>query len=264
MSAYDDSRFGVLTYDMVIQNPDADVIEVDGIRWAKLEDYPCHYISDNGDIISFHSKDGRVLSTWPNQYGHRYTKIRDNFGELRHVSISREVCGHFNERLEGQNVVRHLNDDPNDNYFENLAWGTQFDNMQDCRSHNRMFMKKVYCYELNIIFDSCAEAAEYFGVSRSAITNCCKGKSHSIGSKFHLCYLDEKDTANARFDKCGNFKSLKATNVYTGETIIFRSRKEASEKLGLSDSGISNVITGRIYQTGGWAFEDMNGGEHYV
>jgi len=37
----------------------------------------------------------------------------------------------------GQTVVRHLNGDPGDNRLENLSWGTQAENMQDCVRHGR-------------------------------------------------------------------------------------------------------------------------------
>ena len=195
--------------------------------WEEIKWAPGYFVSRFGDVMSTHDNGKpHILRTWPNQYGHRYVGIAG-----RKVSVHRLVAEAFLYNDENYPVVRHLNDDPEDNYVENLAWGTQMDNVMDCRAHNRDFKKPVYCYELDTEFRSCADAAEYFGVSRGLITMCCKGQVHSIRGN-HLCYLEDLDDRLEKLDswisKNGNYKRVIAINPETGEQLIFNSRKEAS------------------------------------
>lgn len=53
--------------------------------------------------------------------------------------------------------------------------------------------KKIYCVELDRVFNSANEAGQFFSKSRSQILYCCGGSWRTI-EKFHLCYLEEKDT----------------------------------------------------------------------
>ena len=52
-------------------------------------------------------------------------------------------------------------------------------------------------------------------------------------------------------------KSVKAVNILTGEEFIFSSRKEAGKVLGISAPHISSVITGKLKQTGGYYFFNL-------
>ena len=55
-------------------------------------------------------------------------------------------------------------------------------------------------------------------------------------------------------------KNLRAIKCITNNT-VYKSIKEASEKLGLTSSSISNVLSGRIKITKGYSFEYLEGGE---
>lgn len=237
-----------------------DSLWIDGWEYKQLEDFPDYYISEDGEIISTIGYGLRRMKTWPNQYGHRYIALRDRSGNKQRVSIHRLVAKTFIPNPENYPVVRHRDDCPENNDYRNLAWGTQADNVRDCLERDRYFRKEVYCYELDRIFHSCADAADYFEVDRSAITMCCRS-IHSTVRGYHLCYLKDKDRKLADperyFGKYGNFKRVKAINLETGETYIFKSRKEAAETIGIPECGISSVISGRQPHTHGWFFEDM-------
>jgi len=59
-----------------------------------------------------------------------------NGGEKRLVYLHRVLAAAFlPPPPSGQNVVRHLNGDRQDNRLENLAWGTAADNCQDTLRH---------------------------------------------------------------------------------------------------------------------------------
>ena len=260
---FDESVSGLLHVDTVMQNMDQTYFESsDGAEWARIQEFPWYFVSNYGDVMSF-SRDisfGKILKPWSNQYGHLYVQLRDGRGCNKKVLIHRLVATYFIPNPHNYPVVRHLNDDPTDNYVGNLAWGTQADNMQDCKEHERMPTKAVYCYELNKIYRSCADAAEEFGVTRGLVTMCCQGKVHKILGEYHLCYLDEKDEKvkhpELYFTEYDNCKRVKAINIHDGTIVEFPSRKVAGRELGIADSGISNVIAGRITHVGDWTFEN--------
>jgi predicted XRE-type DNA-binding protein len=79
-------------------------------------------------------------------------------------------------------VLRHLNDDPNDNRVENLAWGTYHDNAQDSMRNNTFQRGSAHCRakltedivrEIRRLYATGAfsqqELAGRFGVSQRAI-----------------------------------------------------------------------------------------------
>ena len=115
-------------------------------------------------------------------------------------------------------------------------------------------------YEDDRYFHTMAEAADYFGVSKSCITLCCQGKSHNVRGK-HVCYAEDVDFLRRNIDNIrgldGQKKRVKAINLETGEERIYSSRRQASRDLGIPESYISNIIAGRSHKTRGWTFEDM-------
>ena len=243
---------------------DFDEIE-DDPNWVELDEFPGYFISREGYVCSTLKKGLHELVPWHNNYGHLYVQLRDCYGRKRKMLVHRLVAMAFLDNPNNLPIVRHMDDDPTNNDAYNLAWGTAKDNVQDCIDHGRMFQIPVYCYELDKVFKSCAEAADYFGVTRGAITTCCRDKTHSLKTGHHICYLKDKDERmehlNKWIKKTGNFKPVKAINIYTGEELIFDSRIEAAEYLGVSDTGIVNVIAGRLTHTGDWTFENV--GEEY-
>lgn len=259
---FQEAYFSVLQQIAVLSDPDADFIEWDGIVWAKMRNYPGYYVSEYGDVVSIRREESRLMRPYENQYGHLYVDFC--YGDKKYkMLVHRLVAMHFIPNPNNYPVVRHLDDDPKNNYYTNLAWGTQADNMQDCRDHDRDYHKPVYCYELNREFRSCADAARFFNVARSLITLACQGKVHTIAGHFHLCFADEKEQKlkdpDRNFFTYSSNKPVKATNLSTGETIIFESRKQASEVLNVHNTNITNVIAGRLPHAGGWFFENYEG-----
>ena len=56
-------------------------------------------------------------------------------------------------------------------------------------AHKKLRNKRVYCEELDCIFESLDEAAEKIGRTKSAIVYCCKGKTKTCKG-YHLKYID--------------------------------------------------------------------------
>lgn len=160
-----------------------------GVEYARIPGWNNYYVNTDGEIVSVAKGRLTIMQTWTNQYGHRYCRLHE-YGRRETISVHRAVAKAFLENKSDYPVVRHANDDPSDNRVDNLMWGTQKDNVDDCRSHGRMYMKPVYCLETGKLYSSCAEAAEEFGSTRSAITKACKDKACSVRGR-HLIYAND-------------------------------------------------------------------------
>lgn len=97
-------------------------------RWADLENG--YFVSDWGRIYS--TKSNRCLKPKRlDKHGHVGLSYREN-GKVVYKYLHRLIAKEFLPNPDNLPVVRHLDDDPTNNVVDNLAWGTQQDNMQDC------------------------------------------------------------------------------------------------------------------------------------
>lgn len=226
-----------------------------GIIYQKIPGHYYYYVTNYGDVISFMQREPRLLKTWSNKVGHLYVGISNENGTTEKYLVHRLVAEAFIPNPNNYPVVRHLNDIPWDNRIENLAWGTQKDNVADMYRNGNAYVKAVYCFENGKTYDSCADAARDTGVFKSQITTCCQGKTGTANG-LHFCYLDEKE------EKMNDPLWLRIRNGYKsiiaiskdGNQIRFNSRKEAAETLGIPDCGISSVVNGKLKHTHGWTF----------
>lgn len=105
---------------------------------------PGYAVSDDARVFSKRKttrksdKKIRQLKFTVGQAGHLMVRIRKENGSMTLATIHRIMAKAFlPPPLPGQDVVRHLNGDPGDNRIDNLAWGTQADNMADMVRHGK-------------------------------------------------------------------------------------------------------------------------------
>ena len=108
----------------------------EGIYWA----------SSLGRIISFKRPKPVELKPRPNKRGylivHLYGHPELNRKQGKHQIIAATFC----DREPGQDEVRHLDDNPQNNRADNLAWGTHAENMWDAvRNGVHPHAKKTHC-----------------------------------------------------------------------------------------------------------------------
>lgn len=117
---------------------------------GRIAAHPAHdfiAVSDDGRVFSWRVstrhrlgqirelKQGRTNNQrMKGRKGHLYIRIDGLHAELVHRLVA-EVF--LPAPAEGQDVVRHLNGDLLDNRPDNLAWGTQAENMEDMIRHGR-------------------------------------------------------------------------------------------------------------------------------
>lgn len=56
-------------------------------------------------------------------------------------------------------------------------------------AHRKLRNKRIYCVELDCVFESLDEASEKIGRSKAVIVDCCKGRQKTCGG-YHLRYAD--------------------------------------------------------------------------
>ena len=104
--------------------------------WKDIPGYGGKYqVSSLGRVKSFMvHEDGSLLSGAVGRNGYRVYNMRLN-SKQRVLYAHRLVLEAFVGPCPKGMVCRHLNGDRQDNRAENLAWGTQVENMQDAIEH---------------------------------------------------------------------------------------------------------------------------------
>ena len=100
--------------------------------WSDVAGFPNYLVSSFGRVWSDYSMgflkpysmNGYHIGVGLRLHGRRYSTY-----------VHQLVAKAFVPNPRNLPVVRHLDDDPFNNYFENLAWGTQLDNIQDARDN---------------------------------------------------------------------------------------------------------------------------------
>ena len=103
--------------------------------WKDIKGYEGLYlISDNGEVKSLPKNDGngnreRLLKFDEGKYGHKRVTLSYKNKQNR-ILVHRLVAETFIPKIEGKNLVHHINHDPRDNNINNLMWVNQKENAQ--------------------------------------------------------------------------------------------------------------------------------------
>lgn len=236
----------------------------DGVGYALIYPYKDYYVTSEGDVISRKKERPRYLKQWHTNHGHLYVDLSENGVRERRL-VHKLVADAFLCNPNHYPIVRHLDDDPENNNYRNLAFGTAMDNRKDMIINGHDYKRGVYCYETDTVYSSCRGAARDLGVDYSAITLCCQGKTHTCAG-YHLCYAQDID------EKLSDPDWLRVRTPYKpviaispeGVWMDFPSRKEAAEYIGIPDCGISSVLSGHQPHSHGWRFkEGASNGQAY-
>lgn len=177
-------------------------------KWKNIKGYDGYQISNQGRVrskINNRHGLGKVyhdLKLTNNKHGYPTVAL----GRGNRFLVSRLVAKAFIPNPKNLPLVRHIDDNPSNNYVKNLKWGTQKDNMQDCVKHGRLVgntgpaieatKKPVVAISRDgskkMIFSSQADAARALNVWAQHVSNVLKGRiSQTGGWKFQ--YVDKED-----------------------------------------------------------------------
>lgn len=164
--------------------------------WKSVVGYEGLYeVSNLGSVRSLPRKGtnitGRVLRYSTDRCGYRQV-ILAKFGERKCAKVHRLVAQAFLPNENNHPCINHKDENKQNNNVGNLEWCSYYyNNIYNGRAKKAASKKhkKVFCVELNSVFDSFADAARSTQISAGNICWCCKGNLQTAGG-YHWRYAD--------------------------------------------------------------------------
>lgn len=166
-------------------------------EWRDIDGHPGYQVSNDGKVRSrINNRHGlcdayHELKPCVTKRGYKSVQL----GRANRQSVHRLVASAFLPNPEQYPMVRHLDDNPGNNHVDNLAWGTQTDNMRDCVKHGRLVgdtraaiestkrpvIARSVKTDERIKFSSIQDAARHLDVWPQHICNVLQGKISQTG-----------------------------------------------------------------------------------
>ena len=171
-----------------------------------------YWISNSNEDKIINRNIGKIRKIRFDKDSYPIVSLRTKNNKYRYcrIHILKAKAFLFSPNPLAYNIIRHLNDIKTDNRLENLAFGTQSDNMKDCirnGSYNysngaksyakasviaaKKLSKPVRCIETDITYISAHEAERQTGISSSKIIQCCRGK-RKTSKGLHWEFVDKE------------------------------------------------------------------------
>lgn len=155
------------------------------MEWVKIRDFTNYSVSEYGDVRN--DETGKILAKTVSKYGYVVYRLSKN-GKTYNIRAHRLVAKHFLNKVQGKEIVNHIDENKENNHFSNLEWCTQRENINHGTRTERMSKTKskaVAQYDLqgNLlnIFCSGKEAKRKTGVNNRGISKCCSGSYKTSG-----------------------------------------------------------------------------------
>lgn len=146
-----------------------------------LKDFPKYKIYSNGKVWSDFKK-GYLTPQIRNKGYLAVTLYSEN--KRQHFLLHRLIATLFIQNPNNLPDVNHKDQDKTNNDVSNLEWCTKkYNNDYGTRTERiaKAHSKKIFCVELNKIFNSAAEAGQELKIDPSSIRKVCNGKRKSAG-----------------------------------------------------------------------------------
>ena len=108
-------------------------------RILPVRGFPGYFVSDHGDVYSTRVKPWLKLKPWSHKYGYPMVGLRRGNKSHRfriHVLVARMFLG---RRPSARHGVMHEDDNPRNNHYKNLSWGTQLQNIRGMANRGRHY-----------------------------------------------------------------------------------------------------------------------------
>lgn len=164
-------------------------------QWKPIKDYENYMVSNLGRVKRIY-KNGkeRILKPQKDSCGYLIVSLYKNC-KVKSFRIHRLVGfafvkGWF-EGAEVDHIIPIRNSGTN--IWTNLRWVTREENMNNeitKRKISESRKRKVYCIELDKVFNSITEVSKELNISQSSISYVCKGRRKSAGG-YHFIYYED-------------------------------------------------------------------------
>ena len=130
--------------------------------------------------------------------GYERVCLIDADGKKNHMRVHRAVLMAYNPVEGMENLdANHLDEDTHNNKLSNLCWMTRKENINYGTRNERagkklakVKSKKIYCIELDRVFNSQKEAAKELDLNAGNISSCCTGRYKQTNG-YHFCFWSE-------------------------------------------------------------------------
>lgn len=147
----------------------------------EFEEFKGYGITSCGRVWSF--KTNRFLKPAKDEKEYFYVHLSNGRQQSKIVRVHKLVALAYIPNPDNLETVDHIDENKEHNYINNLRWMTREENK------NRSWCKKVYCVELDKIFESGAAAARELNLQASKISNVCNGKRKTTGN-YHFQFVE--------------------------------------------------------------------------
>ena len=195
---------------------------------SKINYSQFYELSDKGILRKISNK--IILKTHLRNGYHAVNLYNPETQNKNTVNIHRLVALTFLEKVEGKNIVNHINGNKLDNRVENLEWATSKENSEHAVSTGiqKGHPKKVAQYSLEgefiKSFNSIIEASLETGANDRRISDVCKGKRKTSGGFIWKYEIPEdiiNDCEGKIIDEFPNYKITKDGKVYSARAKKF-------------------------------------------
>lgn len=140
-------------------------------------------ITSCGRVYSYKSK--KFLKPQKNTKNYLFVTLYKS-GKPKSFFVHRLVAEAYIENPNNLETVDHIDSNKSNNSINNLQWLSSEDNVRKANS------KKVYCVELDKVFNSAREIERELGLYNQGISLCCLGKQKTCGN-LHFKFYEEGD-----------------------------------------------------------------------
>lgn len=191
-------------------------------------------------------------------------KISNSLKGKNHINYGRHLSEETRNKIRMANTGKHLTEEQKRKMRESLKGRTAWNKgkklseehirkLSEAKKgkHNYSTAKKICCVELNLVFDSIADANEYLGKDRRSgnIGMCVQGRTKTAWN-YHWCYVEDLDNYTIPQKYKPNMKKVKCIELDK----VFNSIAEANEYLGLPRNNSNININARGKSRSAWGY----------
>lgn len=145
-------------------------------------------INEYGDVFSY--KKNKYMKIQKNRLGYKVISLFKD-GVKKTYTIHKLVAEAYLDNPHNLPEINHIDENKENCFVGNLEYCTHEHNMRHGTRGKRIgqkLSKKVFCVELNQVFDGNMEAQCKTGIDNRRISDCCRGKIKTAG-KMHWKYV---------------------------------------------------------------------------